>query len=153
MHLLGAQRALLAAEWALKRRKTGDLLALSGAVWNGASPADADAGGGGGGGGKRNVGPGPSLADAGLRAQAARDARAVQIAAKYGVFRPLCLTRAMALQAMLGRRGLHAAVRVGARRNGNQLEAHAWVELDGVVLGDTQEHVAGFAPLGNFNRL
>lgn len=161
LHLLRAQRALLTAEWARRRRKTGDLLALSGAAWSTDTSALVDAAAGTVEPGASNRHPtGGDAHSAGVPndtapapdAGAARDARAVSMAARYGVFRPLCLTRSMALQSMLKRRGLDAAVRVGARRKDGRLEAHAWVELDGNILGDTPEHVAGFAPLGNFNR-
>lgn len=171
VHLLRAQRALIAAEWARRRRKTGDLLALSGAAWNSDAPAlDMGPVPPGRGASGRADDPRGAATSTGVSAQAGRegnpvamqsgpdaeslrDARAVTIAARYGVFRPLCLTRSIALQSMLRRRGIQATVRVGARRKGGRLEAHAWVELEGAVLGDSPEHVAGFAPLGGFQGL
>lgn len=42
----------------------------------------------------------------------------------------LCLPRALAVQAMLRRRGVGSRVCVGAGRENGVLAAHAWVELD-----------------------
>ena len=78
------------------------------------------------------------------------EARAVHRAARYGLFRPRCLTRALALQRLLARRGWPASLHVGVRRDRGALLAHAWVELDGAVLGDSPEHVATFVPLAGF---
>ena len=46
-----------------------------------------------------------------------------------------CLSRSLALQALLARYGQQAELRIGvARQSGDRLDAHAWVELDGRVL-------------------
>jgi hypothetical protein len=43
------------------------------------------------------------------------------------------------------RRGVSGAVvRVGVRRDAGRLEAHAWVELRGHVIGERVEHVRDF---------
>lgn len=42
----------------------------------------------------------------------------------------LCLPRALAVQAMLRRRGVGSRVCIGAGRDNGVLAAHAWVELD-----------------------
>jgi transglutaminase superfamily protein len=43
-----------------------------------------------------------------------------------------CLNRALALQMMLGRRGIPAVLRIGVKNDGEEpLEAHAWIELEG----------------------
>ncbi len=61
--------------------------------------------------------------------------------------RATCLTRALALQAMLRRRGYPAALRIGVAKPRDQaLEAHAWVELDGqAYLGGPE--LDRFAPM------
>ncbi|HEX7089118.1 MAG TPA: lasso peptide biosynthesis B2 protein [Longimicrobiales bacterium] len=86
--------------------------------------------------------PGASRADW----RAARSvAWAVTRAAAYGIFRPHCLVRSMAIQRMLRRRGITSAnLNIGVRTRGGAFEAHAWVELDGVVIGDSREHVQTF---------
>jgi hypothetical protein len=45
-----------------------------------------------------------------------------------------CLTRALVLQAVLGRRGAESDLCIGAARR-NAFRAHAWVERGGAVVG------------------
>jgi len=54
----------------------------------------------------------------------------------------------MAIQRMLRRRGITASrINVGVRRRNGEFEAHAWIELDGVVIGDSRQHVQTFTRL------
>jgi hypothetical protein len=77
-----------------------------------------------------------------------RLARAVTRASRYGVFRPQCLVRALALHQMLERHGVPGStIRIGVRQTDRAFVAHAWVERDGVVLGDTAANAATFALL------
>ena len=79
-----------------------------------------------------------------------RIGQALGRAARYGVFRPTCLVRALALQRMLRRRGYpDSSVRVGVRRRsgGGALLAHAWVEYRGAVLADEEWRVRQFEEL------
>lgn len=69
-------------------------------------------------------------------ARAAATLRALERAAGCGPSRPSCLPRSLTLWWLLRRQGLPAELRIGVRREGDRLEAHAWVEQDGVVLGD-----------------
>jgi hypothetical protein len=48
--------------------------------------------------------------------------------------RASCLTRALAADAMLRRSGRLPNLQIGVVKDGDLLEAHAWVELDGTVL-------------------
>ena len=81
---------------------------------------------------------------------APRMALAVNRVATHGLFRPLCLVRVVALQRLLERRGITGSrIRIGVRRDGNELAAHAWVEYGVQVLGDTVEHVGSFAHLAD----
>ncbi|MEP6692369.1 MAG: lasso peptide biosynthesis B2 protein [Gemmatimonadaceae bacterium] len=81
---------------------------------------------------------------------ALRLSRAVHRAASYGLFRPLCLVRAMALQRMLDERGMTGShIRIGVKREGAELAAHAWVEYDSLVLGDSDEHVDSYVRLAD----
>jgi hypothetical protein len=101
------------------------------------------------------AGPDTEAAEAASRAsdRSSQDAaraleRAVARASRYGMIRPLCLERALALHAMLEARGLTGSrVRVGVRLSGESFAAHAWVEFRGIVLGDTPAHVSGYVPL------
>ena len=75
-------------------------------------------------------------------------ARAVDRAARRGVFRPKCLVRSMALHRMLERSGIDGSViRIGVKREGDELLAHAWVEQMGITLIDPPSEVAAFARL------
>ena len=114
--------------------------------------------------GTRNRGAAPSAAPAGAAAPAEvtpermalarRIALGVTRAAAYGVFRPLCLVRAVALNALLERHRIHGSeVRVGVKRVAGKFEAHAWVEYGGVVLGDEEGHVRAFAELEELRML
>ena len=80
--------------------------------------------------------------------RAAHIATAVDRAARRGVFRPKCLVRSIALQRMLERSGIEGSViRIGVRREGDELLAHAWVEHMGITLIDSPSAVAAFSRL------
>jgi hypothetical protein len=78
---------------------------------------------------------------------------AVSRAARFGVFRPQCLVRSLALQRMIERRGIEGSrIRIGVRREGERgerLAAHAWVEYGDLILGDQDSHVASFTRLAD----
>ncbi|HEU4586898.1 MAG TPA: lasso peptide biosynthesis B2 protein [Gemmatimonadaceae bacterium] len=75
-------------------------------------------------------------------------ALAVGRAAEFGVFRPLCLVRAVALNRVLERHGIRGSrVRVGVRMRNGRFAAHAWVEYGDRVLGDNEAHVGSFVEL------
>jgi hypothetical protein len=66
-------------------------------------------------------------------------------------FHCTCLVQAVALTAMLRRRGLDADLRLGARQAGtgdSRITAHAWVEYDHTVVLDSEHHEK-FVPFGN----
>ena len=79
---------------------------------------------------------------------------AVRRAAKYGIFRPACLVQAIAIQRLLSADGIQGAIiKVGVKQAETGMEAHAWVELEGDVIGDTLAHVREFAPLNELSVL
>ena len=125
--LLRAQGALIAAQLRVWTRPRGRLIAC------GTPPS-----------------PEPGACDHDGERVAERLALAVERAARYGVFRPLCLVRALALQRMLEARGIRSSrVRIGVRLRDGRFAAHAWVEYGGRVLGDTSEHVGMFSELAD----
>jgi hypothetical protein len=68
--------------------------------------------------------------------------------ADYGPLRAACLTRSLAICRFLAADDLAGAiVRIGVRPKGAKLEAHAWVEYAGEVIGDSEDHVREFAAL------
>jgi hypothetical protein len=57
-------------------------------------------------------------------------------------FRTNCLEQSLVLCRMLRRRGLSADLRIGARKEADRFEAHAWVEVAGNVIdGGGTEHL------------
>ena len=70
----------------------------------------------------------------------------LDLAARNMFFRTNCLERSLALRWLLHRRGIATELRIGARKESALFEAHAWIELDGVVLNDPEEAHLHFAP-------
>jgi hypothetical protein len=68
-----------------------------------------------------------------------------RVAAKP-LFAAKCLPRALAAHHMLRRRGVLSRVCLGVRRNGETLEAHAWLELGQTI-------IVGAAEAPRFTRL
>lgn len=90
--------------------------------------------------------------EAQLRAAALGEA--VQWTSTHGLFRPFCLVQALALQELLSKAGIHdSEIRVGVRREGNALKAHAWVRWNGHVLGDDPKHVSEFTEVDDISVL
>jgi hypothetical protein len=61
-----------------------------------------------------------------------------------------CLEQSLVIWFLLRRRGVSATLRFGGRKDGDQFEAHAWVEWQGVVLNDegaVREKFTPFEPL------
>lgn len=80
---------------------------------------------------------------------ARRVALAVNRAAEFGVFRPRCLARSIALRRLMDREGIEGAnIRVGVRMENGEFVAHAWVEYAGEVVGDDPDKVARYEALG-----
>jgi Transglutaminase-like superfamily len=81
------------------------------------------------------------------RARTELAVRMVNAAARYAWGRFTCLEKSLALWWLLMRQGTASSVRIGARKSGAKLEAHAWVERDGVALNEPQQdhrHYATF---------
>jgi len=92
--------------------------------------------------------PSSFMADPSLAEGVSRVERAILRTARFGLLRPRCLIRSMALQRMLTARGFpDAAVRFGVRQRDGVFESHAWVEWQGRVIGDDQSHVRSFLPM------
>ena len=62
--------------------------------------------------------------------------RMVNAAVRHGWGRPTCLEKSLALWWLLRRESITSVVRIGARTAGGKLEAHAWVECEGVALNE-----------------
>jgi hypothetical protein len=75
-------------------------------------------------------------------------ARSVKIAAEQGVYQASCLQQTLVLWCLLRRNHIESEIRFGARKAGGELQAHAWVEVDGVALNEASDVCLHFAPLG-----
>ena len=58
-------------------------------------------------------------------------ARLAGIAGRRGPVTTTCLRQSLVVRAWLRRRGLDAQLKIGVKKNGAALDAHAWVELEG----------------------
>lgn len=80
-----------------------------------------------------------------------RIVRAVGAAERHAAGTPTCLERSLTLWWLLRRDAVDVELHIGARKSGSRLEAHAWVEVGGVVLNDSADvhkHYARFdAPI------
>jgi len=88
----------------------------------------------------------PAAADL-AQAQSAGDM--VNLVAGFGPWRTNCLARSVLLEWMLRRRGVRVALRIGVRREADALQAHAWVESDGVPVNDEPDIAERFAPFAD----
>jgi len=73
-------------------------------------------------------------------------ARMQEAAARNLFFRANCLEQSLVLWWLLQRRGIDAALRIGARKESDRFEAHAWVVLDSQVLNDASAEHRHFVP-------
>lgn len=74
-------------------------------------------------------------------------ARIVKAASAHVWPRPNCLDRSLVLRTMLARRNIHSELRFGVSRNGEQFDAHAWIECGGIVLNDADDVAETYAVL------
>lgn len=77
------------------------------------------------------------------REVARRTASLVSIAAGRGPWKATCLPQALASWWLLARREIPVELRIGIRKLGRELQAHAWVEYQGEAL---PSRVGGFNP-------
>jgi len=73
-------------------------------------------------------------------------ARMQAAAARNLFFHPNCLEQSLVLRWLLRRRGIDAVLRIGARKDSERFEAHAWVELDSQVMNDASAEHRHFVP-------
>jgi len=58
-----------------------------------------------------------------------------------------CLERSLTGQRMLRKRGIDAELKIGVQKQGPELEAHAWLELDGRPLNEPEAIGKRYLPL------
>jgi len=79
--------------------------------------------------------------------RASRFAYWLEVASHRHFVRARCLHRSLALHFWLRRKGLPSHLRIGVRKAGRQLLAHAWVEMEGTIVNDEASGIAVFATL------
>lgn len=130
LDLAAAQAALLAAEWRMRTKPIGSLTTRDAAATISTQASAHD------------------------RERALDIATAVRRAADFGLFRPFCLVRAMALRALLEREDIHGSeIRIGVRRRDGVFAAHAWIRWNNEILGDLPAHVATFTEVDDIRVL
>jgi len=72
-------------------------------------------------------------------ARALHISRLTAVAAGHGVCQTNCLQRSLALWWLLGRNGIYSELHIGTRIEAGLLNAHAWIETEGVVLNDSSD--------------
>jgi Transglutaminase-like superfamily len=73
-------------------------------------------------------------------------ARMAAAAARNVFFSTNCLERSLVLWWLLRRRGIAAELRIGARKEFERFEAHAWVEVDSAALNSAAAEHLHFVP-------
>lgn len=73
--------------------------------------------------------------------------RLVNVAAHNHLYEMSCLRRSLALQRLLGWRGIRTELRFGVHKEAGELRAHAWLEYDGQPIGEPGAIAARFAVL------
>jgi hypothetical protein len=79
--------------------------------------------------------------------EAIRLQRLVGYAARLHLSSMTCLDRAFTLRWILARRGIPAEIRIGAYKSVAEMNAHAWVEVEGRAVGEAQDPAGRFKVL------
>ena len=58
-----------------------------------------------------------------------------------------CLPKSLTLHWMLRRRGIESQIKIGVNKKPQEIFAHAWVEVDGEAVGESEQVIAGFNQL------
>ena len=71
--------------------------------------------------------------------------RTVLAAARHSPIRSTCLERSLCLWWLLARQNIATQFRIGVKKDGAKLAAHAWVERDGLAIGEPESSHLHFA--------
>src|SRR5262249_5923850 len=63
----------------------------------------------------------------------------VGLALRHGLYSANCLQKSLVLWWLLRRQGIQSELQFGTRKESGQFEAHAWIEIEGVVVNDSGE--------------
>ncbi len=78
------------------------------------------------------------------QAEAERLGTLIRYAAAAHIPPVSCLPRALALNKMLAARGIPSQVQIGGRKVNQTFHAHAWVQVNGRVVAETEDVVSRF---------
>ena len=93
----------------------------------------------------RQVPPAPNAAETLKKAR--QSAQLVSIAARHGFFNASCLRQALLLWWLLRGQGIQSQIRFGTRKSKDQLDAHAWVEVNGEAISGGEHPHLHYHPL------
>lgn len=79
--------------------------------------------------------------------KARRFSRRIAIASRVSFPHVKCLHRSLVLHKWLRSEGLPSELRIGVRKHGDELRAHAWVELAGIAVNDEPQALVPFSIL------
>ena len=82
------------------------------------------------------------------RVEIVRLTKTLSAASRY-VPQATCLTRALAGQRLLAAQGYASRLRMGVRKDGGHLKAHAWLEHQGRVVVGQVSNLADYRPLSS----
>jgi hypothetical protein len=86
------------------------------------------------------------VAEEDLALKIAKSSRMVRAASQFGPIRATCLAQSLTLWLLLQQQNISSAIRIGVRKKDGRMEAHAWVERNGVTLNETDEVHQHYAP-------
>lgn len=81
--------------------------------------------------------------------RARRYARRIDLASRFSLGRAQCLHRSLVLHHWLRFEGMPSELQIGVRKDGQQIKAHAWVELRGYPVTDPPQTLVPFARLND----
>ncbi len=90
--------------------------------------------------------PNAAAPNVSLEETARQIVRMEEAAARNLFFSTNCLEQSLVLWWLLRMRGIAAELRIGARKEADRFEAHAWVEFHGAILNGAGEEHLHFAP-------
>jgi Transglutaminase-like superfamily len=76
----------------------------------------------------------------------AKTCRMVRAASQLGSMRATCLAQSLTLWFLLQQQNISSVIKIGVRKKDGHMEAHAWVERNGVALNETDEVHQHYAP-------
>jgi len=86
------------------------------------------------------------VAEQDVAVRTAKTSRMVRAASQFGSIRATCLAQSLTLWFLLQQQNISSAIKIGVRKKDGRMEAHAWVERNGVTLNETDEVHEHYAP-------